>query len=818
MYQISLHDFIMTSDKRINKDLEKGSEEPIIAMSNFITTKATGGTLPFVRPIFTRSKKFIIILTSLELRVYLFATRQCVKSIPIDTSHVTDIYLDKEDNVWVAWSSGKSAVINLESKSVEQEIDFGIPVIKIVDMVSSDRFILVTGEPKRTVELVDVRRKIDEEGAWESSVIVSAPKYKDLSVSNSGKCFAFSSLVTPHETITVGGLDDDYKLVGNLITVKRTRVSSSIAISDEGVLAVGSQSGVIDVYYRLFDEGNKHIPPPRALKWHVDAVRALSFSLDNNYLISGGKERVLAFWQLDTNRSQLLPRLNGDILAITVDSSSELYALYLSNGELVVLSAVDLMSRLQVAGVNADFARLPQKRKKYKTITDNYKVPDFTAPYYINPLTGHSYIPTGEAATVQVYDTTQDEQISTFAVASTLQMGRVKSEALIEDPKVKHISFSPDGKWMATVDEYTPPTIDSLLSAKDKQVNLKFWKYSQASGSWALTTRVSSPHGISKSILDVVPADSSYHNGHAFLTCCENGGIRLWRPETIKELQTAKDAKNKPQGRQISWSVRKVLPPLASNSSAASIAWSTDNSMVILGFESTLYVIDAEKFEIQRVLPSILGSRVRWLKIIGNHLVVLAKTRLVVYDLVNNQCKWSIRLISSQHGDRLIDVDPLSGNIALAVNCITLPDYNHESRIFVFSTESPVPIYTTTHDTSISNIKHVPGSYYPKFRFLDTSARLVTLEIEGSGSADNSLSQSNVIDGFESSISALYSSSRHAQQPSIKSVDFDSIKETINSAAFDQVFEDTELGVASMEALFNRVMGVLSGPPSVTTQ
>lgn len=770
----------------------------------YVISKTSGGGLPFVKPIFTKSKKYIIILTSLELRIYLFATRQCIKSIPVDTEYVCDIYLDSDDKVWIAHSTGLVSIVNLETKSVEQELDFGFSVLKIVEKITDDRIILVSGQLKKTVQLVVAQR---ESEGWEATEIASASKVREFCVSNSGKFFAFSDLGAP-ETITVGALDEDYKLVGDVKTVKRSRHSSSIALSNEGLLAVGSTTGVIDLYYRLFDKGNTHVPPPRALKWHVDAVRALSFSLDNNYLLSGGKEKVLAFWQLDTNRSQLLPRLNGEILSITVDHSSEFYALYLSNGELIVLSAVDLMSRLQVAGVNPAYVKLPQKRKKYKSITDNYKVPDFTAPYYVNPLTGYSYLPTGVSANVQIYDTTQDEQISTFAVASTVQMGRVKSEALIEDPVIKHMAFSKDGKWMATIDEYTPPTIDGLLSANDKQINLKFWKYSQASGSWALTTRVAFPHGANKAVLDVVPADSSFHKGHAFLTVCENGGIRLWRPEVLKALQNKKEAKTQVQGRQYSWSVRKVLPPLSSSSSSACAVWSADSSLIVLGFESTLYVIDPVKFDIQQVLPNILGSRVRWLQIVGNNLIAMGKTRLVVYDLVNSTCRWSVRVISSPNGGRLIDVDPISGTIALAVNCIRLPEYSHESRIFVFTLDSPVPIYSTTHSNPISAIRHVPGTTTPTFRFLDTNARFLTLGTARTAQ-DKSALQSESIDGFEASISALFANSRPAA-PAFEPVDFDAPTKTVSSAAFDHVFEEADLGVGSMEALFERVMGVLN--------
>lgn len=796
-------------------------EEPLaVSVTDFTVSTVAGGVLPLVNPIFTKSKKYIIALTSLELRMYLLATKQCVKSFPIETKGVSDIYLDNDDKVWVARKTGLVSVVNLETKSVEQEFDLGVPVAKIIAKASDNRLVFISGlreGSKETLMTLSEATREGDDASWTVKDVAGAQDVRAFCVSNSGKYFAFCSGPKP-ETLTAGKLDDDYKLVGKKVTVKRSTPGTvaSLAISNLGLLAYGSQSGPIELYHRFFEPGYGRESAPQVLKWHVDSVLSISFSLDNNYLLSGGKEKVLVFWQLETNRTQLLPRLNGEILAITLDHANELYALHLKNGELVVLSAVDLMSRLQIAGVSPAFNRLPPKRKPKIKEFNTYRIPDYTAPYYINPLTGHAYIPTGRSCNVQIYDTIRDELIATFAAAPAIQIGKVKGEAAILDPEVKHIAFSSDGKWMVTVDEYSPPKIDALLSSKDRQINLKFWKYSQASGTWALTTRVSSPHGTNKPIVEVIPADPSFHKGHAFLTVCAYGGVRLWRPETLKEIQTVKEAKNQPQGRQISWTIRKVLPPLASYSAGVSAAWSADNSVLILGFESTLYVIDAVKFEVQQVLPNILSSRVRWLKIAGNNLVVLSKTRLVVYDLVNSTYKWFVNHLSSQNGNRLVDIDPLTGTIALVANLGIGGTALYESRIFIFSSDSPIPIYTATYPKGISAIKRVPGTTSPTFSMLDMDARISTLETAAESSSSKGFKgpsqQLGMVDGFESAISSLYANSHQAAAAAAVPIDFDAANTQVNVSAFDHVFEDAELGFSSMEALFDRVMGVLSAP------
>ena len=150
--------------------------------------------------------------------------------------------------------------------------------------------------------------------------------------------------------------------------------------------------------------------------------------------------------------------------------------------------------------------------------------------------------------------------------------------------------------------------MEGLVSANDKQgEGLKFWKYNQADGKWALTTRVAFPHGNGKSILDIVSADSSFHKGHPFLTCYKNGGIRLWRPEVLREIQTPKGAKIVPLQDTSRGLCARCFLLLPVTVQAPLLLGLPDSSMIILGFETTLYVVDAASFEIVRVCPTFLA-------------------------------------------------------------------------------------------------------------------------------------------------------------------------------------------------------------------
>ena len=66
------------------------------------------------------------------------------------------------------------------------------------------------------------------------------------------------------------------------------------------LIAIGTSAGPIQIVY-----GGLTTPKPqRVLKWHLDQVKGLMFTADNNYLLSGGMEKVLVFWQLETEKKR----------------------------------------------------------------------------------------------------------------------------------------------------------------------------------------------------------------------------------------------------------------------------------------------------------------------------------------------------------------------------------------------------------------------------------------------------------------------------------------------------------------------------------
>ena len=322
-----------------------------------------------------------------------------------------------------------------------------------------------------------------------------------------------------------------------------------------------------------------------------------------------------------------------------------------NNYEILVLSAVDLVSRLSVNTVRPKFAHniattLSKTKKKFiksSSDFDKFKIRyDYTSQFEIHPKTKSMYFPNG--ALIQSFDLFKNEQNFIQHGAPVLGVGKVRSETKLLDPLVTLLKFTHDGEWMCTFDEFTNTEVDSLLLKNEKQYALKFWKYvghkenatsginnNNKTGHWELTTKIIDPHGMNP-ILAMIPAPTSYFNGLAFLTADDKGGLRIWRPSVPKEQYKTTSARSQ----QTAWTLRKSRAPSALSSDAVALSWSDDNSLIFLAHECSILTIDSKSFEEipDFKFPSLSGSRVRSLNMVNNNLIVLSKTRISSFDLI----------------------------------------------------------------------------------------------------------------------------------------------------------------------------------------
>jgi WD40 repeat protein len=88
------------------------------------------------------------------------------------------------------------------------------------------------------------------------------------------------------------------------------------------------------------------------LHWHSHPVRSCKFSVDGNYLLTGGYEGVLVTWQLANMTSHFLPRLSSFLQHIAVSPKGGAYALSCGDNSIQTLGAYNSQLKHVAHGVN----------------------------------------------------------------------------------------------------------------------------------------------------------------------------------------------------------------------------------------------------------------------------------------------------------------------------------------------------------------------------------------------------------------------------------------------------------------------------------
>jgi len=122
-----------------------------------------------------------------------------------------------------------------------------------------------------------------------------------------------------------------------LIRHKVSRPVSSIDFHPfDAYIACGLENGQILLWGRFIQKK----PIVSTMHWHSSAVRALLFSVDGGFLISGGSEGVVVFWQLATGYRQFLPRLGSPVNCLTCSKRGDYLSVCLANNSIRIVGSV----------------------------------------------------------------------------------------------------------------------------------------------------------------------------------------------------------------------------------------------------------------------------------------------------------------------------------------------------------------------------------------------------------------------------------------------------------------------------------------------
>ncbi|KAL1609867.1 NET1-associated nuclear protein 1 [Paraconiothyrium brasiliense] len=767
-------------------------------------------------PVFSPDEKYLLLGKLKALDVYAVDTSLLVRSLPLGASSVALAYAISSrdpDLVYVADSAGIISLWNWTdgSKLGRWGIGLNVQHLVVVEQPIISRDLVFTHEAD-SKHIVNVHALYTGEEASKTEVkqiLRTSRPITEMQVFLQGKLVVLSTpnsmIVGKRKKFKQTALQDfeytwrEFEMSKRITTFNafvQTSGGKDQALEDARDhldLAVGDEEGVIylfeDVISRFVaveksqkDVSDKKVGPesltPKRLHWHRTAVRSVKYSLDGNYLVSGGDETVLTIWQLATGKQQHLPHLTAAIESIAISPSGASYGVTLANNSVVVLSTSELKAKANIVGIQTrrisagKLHRLsnPHFSPKYLSLVPMDVDPSNNN--HITFVTPSSQPRHGGASRSEPY-------IQTFDLANQRPIARqplTRNNATdpnmgpegrpILEPSVNLLRISHDGTWLATVDEWVPPAADlsyieegiSAFNAEERtlrrEVYLKIWRRDEQNAQWTLDARIDAPHfieGVSAHahVFDLI-ADPS---GAGFATVGEDRVVRIWRPKTRLRDGVVVRGADRLRG-LVNWSLDRAIKLAdklevgeareASQSTiprTSRLAFSADGSVLAAGlswasdeYPGVVHIIDTNDGVIRRSITEIDIAALSGVAILGRHLILLGNT-VVVWDMIMDRLVYSIP--SKTPGVRIATHSQL---LSLATNeedstfAVSTPRLQKKepederftkiaTKITVYSPSFPEPIWSCTiAEGLVLGLVAAKGS--SGFIALDTSSNL----------------------------------------------------------------------------------------------
>ncbi|KAF2645093.1 WD40 repeat-like protein [Massarina eburnea CBS 473.64] len=709
--------------KKLRKQQKKERKKDKLSNQWSISNPQGGWFLP-QDPIFSADEKYLLLPKSNALEVYSAESSLLARTLPVVASSVilaAALSSTESSRIYVTDSLGIVTLWDWTdgSKIGRWGIGANVRHLAVAKQVDANQDLLFAHEAgnRHNIVIHALRTKRDAPLETESKRILKASEpITGIQVLLQGKVVVASTanriLIGKRTKLQKKSLQDyeytwrEFETSKPITTFSayiripesETRKNPQLDPKDHLDLAVGHEDGVIFLFEDIIPlfvaiersqkEGTgKTIGPeslrPKRLHWHREAVGSVKWSLDGNYLISGGDETVLTIWQLATGKQQHLPHLSAAIEKIVLSPSGTSYGISLANNSVIVLSTSELNAKTNVVGIQSrrvDSEQLPRESK-----LEDYDFKIFNqVPLVVNPKHNNQVIfatpssqPRGNhpgllpAPYAQTFDIANSRPISRQALTrnNVTDPNMAPNGGKIQEPNVKLIQISHDGAWLATVDEWLPSPADMghieegefAFNEEERlfrrQVYLKFWRWDEKNAEWVLDARIDAPHFFENvsghaEVFDLV-ADPS---GTGFATVGKDRFVRLWQPKTRTRDGTVVRGADRTQG-FVTWSLvssvkladklditdaKQVLHesfPLR----VTRLAFSADGSVLAAGVSwasdsdsGVIHIIDTDTGVIRRSITECDAAALSGLGIVGRYLVVVS-TSVSVWDIVTDQ-------------------------------------------------------------------------------------------------------------------------------------------------------------------------------------
>jgi NET1-associated nuclear protein 1 (U3 small nucleolar RNA-associated protein 17) len=386
---------------------------------------------------------------------------------------------------------------------------------------------------------------------------------------------------------------------------------------------------------------------------------------------------VLVLWQLDTGKQQFLPHLSSSIEKLVLSPSGTSYAIKTGDNSVVVLSTTDLKPVTSISSIQA---------RSIDTVTShvNHKHPSADTgsarPWSVIPATTHPSnltqlllaVPSSQrssyqreypsAVFLQTYDISSNQHVSRQALtrSNVTEFNVSPQGTRIVEPDITHLVASSEGRWLASIDEWTQPWEDldafhvkssepAHPSARSVENFMKIWFWDSTRTEWSLITRIDNPHSIpnerSGRVLDII----SHPREVKFASLGEDATVRIWAPKPRRRAGVL--LKDSAGEALVSWACMMTirLDSTAfrdqSDTKIGSLSFSADGSVLAVAwighadlFNGTVYFIDTMSGKVSFIRNGLYAEGPVRIGFVERCLVVLT-SQVLIYDTVDDIVK-----------------------------------------------------------------------------------------------------------------------------------------------------------------------------------
>ncbi|CAG4982998.1 unnamed protein product [Parnassius apollo] len=489
-----------------------------ISSNDYVFNRKAGRSIIERRPVLSPDGESVVLIVENIVRVYNIQTGDCSRTLETETSIQALVAVEfpknEEYNLYGCSDTGCVTIWTFEKGAVLREINLQIPKnMKVLtfDLIDSKECFITAVAPSS--KYIYLATYSIETGVILYEYTDTRPFYYDIlrvaigwcngdrfaAISNGTKLLFIQNLFQPH-------------LRTEIINHNKFRIISVAAHHEDNAVAVTDAFGRITVIRgNLFDYRQV---AREVLHWHFLPPLAVCFSVQGNYLLSGGMEKVLVKWTLGNlankaNERIFMPRLPGMIRFITASSSH--IAVTLTNNSVVVANAqLRVVSTLLECGGLSPVARAVN-----------------TALVYHRPL--DALLMGGRTGHLQLYSTTSNKVLYNIDITDMNSIPAERQNLLPLETEITCATVSGNGSWLVT-SEYRN---DGVNYPEEK---LKFWSAQLKNTSpFKLNTCVNLSHGGCNIVCLAIN-----FRGEFCVSAGKDQKIRIWRRENTLEQHRKK--------------------------------------------------------------------------------------------------------------------------------------------------------------------------------------------------------------------------------------------------------------------------------------